>query len=68
MGKYVSVSGFSHNFSTSDWNKICTLKGKSSGRVELSEGVAAIDDGTVFITLKSPGGNRTYDISADDIF
>jgi hypothetical protein len=68
MSKYVSVSGFSHTFSSSDWSKLCTLAGRRSGRVDLSEGFARIDDGTVFITLPSPGGQRTYDVSEDDLF
>ncbi|MEY4592188.1 MAG: hypothetical protein RIR18_1083 [Pseudomonadota bacterium] len=69
MSKFVSVKGFSHSFSNEDWRKICGLAGRSSGKVEFSEGVATINDGTVFITLSSPGGGkRVYDIDAEDLF
>lgn len=73
MSKYVSIKdsngyGFAHSFSTSDWNKLCTLCGRHSGTVELSEGPASIDGNTVFITLKSLGGSRIYDLAADDLF
>jgi hypothetical protein len=69
VSKYVSVKdsngySFSHNFSTSDWNAICTLCGQSSGRVQLSEGSASTDGDTVFISLDG----RIYDISASDLF
>lgn len=73
MGKYVSVTsssgyGFSHNFSSTDWDRLRSLCGHSSGRVEFSEGSASTDGDTVFITLNSPGGTRTYDVAAADLF
>ncbi len=69
MGKYVSAKdsnghSFSHNFSNSDWNELCTLCGRRSGSVQLSEGSASIDCDTVFITIDG----RIYDISASDLF
>lgn len=73
MGKYVSIkdqSGFdfTHNFSDSDWEKLCTLCGCRTGSVELSEGPASIDGRTVFISLNSPGGRRLYELPAASLF
>lgn len=73
MSKYVSIKdlngfNFTHNFSGADWERLCTLCGRRSGRVELSEGPAIIDGDSVFITLKSPGGHRIYDLSASALF
>lgn len=73
MSKYVSVKDsngfdFSHTFSDADWMKLCTLCGRRSGQVELSEGPATIDDDMVFITINSPGGSRIYDLSASELF
>lgn len=73
MSKFVSTKDsngfdFSHHFSDADWKKIRTLEGERSGKVEFSEGVATISDGTVFITLSSPGGKRIYDIDAKNLF
>lgn len=73
MSKYVSVKdlngfNFMHIFSDADWATLCTLCGRSSGRVDLSEGPANIDGDSVFITLKSPGGSRIYDLSASALF
>ncbi len=72
MSHFVSAKdsngySFSHSFSDADWRKIAGLEGCRSGRVEFSEGVATIDDGTVFITL-TKYGNRIYDLSASDVF
>lgn len=73
MSKYVSVEdgnglGFTHVFSVADWRELCKLCGQQSGEVELSEGLATLHGDTVFITLKSPGGCRIYDLSAADLF
>jgi hypothetical protein len=59
---------FNHTFSDSDWNKLVTLKGKSSGKVALSEGPATTDGKVVFVTLKAPGGVRIYTLGAKTLF
>lgn len=73
MSKYVSVKDsngydFTHTFSSSDWDTLCTLCGRRNGKVDLLEDPATIDGDTVFLTLKSPGGSRIYDMSASDLF
>lgn len=73
MSKYVLIKDlngfdFTRDFSDADWEKLCTLCGRRSGRVELSEGPAIIDGDSVSITLKSPGGYRIYDLSASALF
>lgn len=73
MSKFVSVkdsdgNSFSHTFSSADWSSLQTLNGSTGGSVSLSDGSATTDGNTVSITLKSPGGSRTYCISVRKIF
>jgi hypothetical protein len=52
-----------------DWTLIQTLSKAKTGSVKLSDGGNASRDGdTVFITQKSPGGMRTYDVLASALF
>ena len=55
-------------FEKSDWQKLCTLAGRSSGQVTFSKGSAQLVDGTLVLTLKSPGGQRQYFLSPDQFF
>jgi hypothetical protein len=53
---------------SADWTLIQTLSKVKTGKVTLSDGNASRDGDTVFINQKSPGGSRTYDVPAKDLF
>src|SRR5574343_192671 len=72
MSKCITVkdsNGYeaTHVFSDSDWNKLRSLCGQGSGEVTLSEGLATLDSDIVFVTRKSPGGSRIWEIPASDL-
>jgi hypothetical protein len=73
MSKFIQTKdasgySFSHDFSSEDWRKISSLAGRRSGSVMLSEGSASIDDNYLTITLPSPGGHRSYELFASNVF
>jgi hypothetical protein len=65
-----STGGYPATFTVSDkdWKLIKTLAEKKSGSVDLSNGKASRDGNTVSISQPSPGGHRTYEVSASSIF